>query len=137
MYSGASKDRLSCLGKKFLNGEVLKEKRGGRIPTKKDEEITMAVKKHIGSYYCRESHYSRSKCSRSYLPPELNITRMWKAFKENIKSDCSLSKYKRIFYKNFNLGFGNPHEDTCFVCKKLIIKIKRTADLGKKNELRT
>lgn len=62
---------------------------------------------------------------------------MWKNFLQSKDATCSLSKYKRIFYNHFNLGFGNPHEDTCLTCKELTIESKRTKDLEKKNELRT
>lgn len=41
------------------------------------------------------------------------------------RPQCSLSKYKKVFYKYFNLGFGNPHSDTCSTCKMYQIEIEK------------
>lgn len=107
------------------------EKLGGRKQEQIDKDISEAIKNHIRSYKCRESHYSRSKC-RSYLPPELNVQKMYKAFCDSTNLKCSLSKYKKIFYQNFNIGFGNPHSDTCFIFKEFLVNIKKTKILKKK-----
>lgn len=50
---------------------------------------------------------------------------------------CSLAKFKKVFYEDFNLGFGNPHTDTCSTCKKFLVSIKTTKDVDKRLELRT
>lgn len=50
---------------------------------------------------------------------------------------CSLSKYKSVFYKYFNIGFRNPRSDTCSTCAGYLIQIKATNDLDEKNRLRT
>lgn len=62
---------------------------------------------------------------------------MFNAFTAQTNLKCSLSKYKKFFYRNFNLGFGNPHSDTCFICKEFSVNIKKIKILEKKNELRT
>jgi len=134
---GASKDRRSGISKKFIAGQLLVENRGGRVPSQIDKDISEAIKTHISSYKCRENHYSRKKCRRNYLPPELNIQKMYKIFCDTTNFKCSLAKYKKIFYENFNLGFGNPHSDTCFICKELLVNIRKNKLLEKRNELLT
>ncbi|KAK5648380.1 hypothetical protein RI129_003272 [Pyrocoelia pectoralis] len=64
---------------------------------------------------------------------------MWKQFcnKHSDTKICSLSKFKKVFYTDFNLGFGNPHTDTCSTCKKFKVSIKNTKDIAEKGDLRT
>ncbi|KAK5637856.1 hypothetical protein RI129_000139 [Pyrocoelia pectoralis] len=112
--TGASKDRISLLAQKFLNKRPLKEARGGSRATAHDDLITSRIKQNIMQYRCRESHYSRKKCQRSYLPPTLNLNLMWERF-----------------VSSTNLQY------TCFLCKEFLIKIKNSSDLVAKNELRT
>lgn len=124
-----SRDRLARIARYFLlSGKNPEENRGGSRVTPEQHETTEAVRHHIMKYKCRQSHYSRRKCSREYLAPELNINKMHTQFcKERDlegKPKCSLSKYKHIFYSKFNLGFGSPHSDTCSTCKEQMIKIK-------------
>lgn len=118
-----------------------KEKRGGHRLKEKHDDMTRIIKRNILKYKCRETHYSRKDSSRSYLAPELNLTKMWQRYCEECQrgglAKCSLSKYKSVFYKNFNLGFGNPRTDTCSICAEYQIKIKATNDLEAKNDLRT
>lgn len=142
IFPGASRDRLARIAKNYLEtGENPKEKRGGSRIKKKDIDITDAVMNNIKQYKCRESHYSRKKTVRSYLPPELNIQKMYDKFcsEQNLKNlpTCSLSKFKRIFYTKFNLGFGNPHTDTCSSCKELLLQAKLASSLEDKNKYRT
>lgn len=112
-----------------------KERRGGN----RDKEISDLIKTHIKAYKCRESHYARKKTCRSYLPPTLNINLMWKQYcgSHSKTQSCLLAKFKKIFYSDFNLGFGNPHTDTCSTCKKFEVLIKQTKDLDKRGDLRT
>ena len=67
------------------------------------------------------SHYGRGKSKRIYLPPELNVVRMWRDWKKDRASkNCSissLSKFKKHFYRDFNIGFGNPRSDVCSYCE--------------------
>lgn len=140
--SGMSKDRLSHLACRYhVSGKIPVENRGGDRTTAKDKEVTEAIKNDIKMYKCRESHYSRNKSRRGYLPSELSINKMWQNFCKKRKtvgsSTCSLSKYKRIFYDCFNLSFKTPHTDTCSTCKIGLLKIKKENNVEKKNQLRT
>nr|CAH7721051.1 unnamed protein product [Callosobruchus chinensis] len=138
--NGVTCNRLAIVARYFLHtGEMPKERRGGDRSTLRDKEITDLIKAHIKTYKCRESHYSRNKTCRSYLPPELNINLMWKQYCDTHTEEqsCSLAKFKKIFYNDLNLGFGNPHTDTCSTCKKFEVRIKQTQDSNKKGDLRT
>nr|CAH7730369.1 unnamed protein product [Callosobruchus chinensis] len=138
--TGVTCNRLAIVARYFLHtGEMPKERRGGDRSTLRDKEITDLIKAHIKTYKCRESHYSRNKTCRSYLPPELNINLMWKQYCDTHTEEqsCSLAKFKKIFYNDLNLGFGNPHTDTCTTCKKFEVRIKQTQDSNKKGDLRT
>ena len=104
--SGMSKDKLSHLANTFhATGWSPIEKRGGDRSTVKDKEITQAIKNHIKTYKCRESHYARNKSRRGYLPSELSTKKMWANFCDRRKKKClpicSWSKYKHIFYHCF------------------------------------
>ncbi|PSN57674.1 hypothetical protein C0J52_05428 [Blattella germanica] len=71
--SGMSKDKLYHLANTFhATGRSPIEKRGGDRSTVKDKEITQAIKNHIETYKCRESHYARNKSRRRYLPSEFS-----------------------------------------------------------------
>ncbi|KAJ4426160.1 hypothetical protein ANN_26969 [Periplaneta americana] len=141
--TGFSKDRLSLLANRFYStGQSPRENRGGNTAGKNHENLTIAVKNDIKLYKCRESHYTRGKSSRGYLPPELSVKKMWTNFCEKrnnlgLLETCSLSKYKHIFYRYFNLSFRTPHTDSCSTCKIGLFQIKAETDLVKKNELRT
>ena len=105
-------------------GFSMPERRGGSRTKPCDDEVTVSIQSWISSYKCRESHYSRAKSTRSYLSPELSISKMWMAWEkkseEQTQKLASISKFKRIFYMDFNLGFGNPRSDVCSFCTSLI-----------------
>lgn len=140
-YEGVSRDRLARIARLFLEtGQTPKEHRGGDRTKDRDKKITVDVINHIKKYKCKGSHYSRGKCVRTYLPPELNLVKMYQRYCEEQKAEnksiCSISKFKKIFYTKFNMGFGSPHSDTCSTCKEFIIKIKLEHDLERRNQLR-
>lgn len=85
-----------------------------------DVDHTESIIQHIKSLRCRESHYGRNKSIRSYLPPELNVHKLWLMWKEQDPehNTSSYKKYYSIFSKNFNLGFGNPRSDVCSFCEE-------------------
>lgn len=140
--SGMSKDRLSYLASRFhKEGKLPKEMRGGDTTGKNHKDLTINIKNDIKKYKCRESHYGRGKSKRGYLPSDLTVKNMWKRFCDQRKISglklCSLSKYKNVFYKYFNLSFRTPHTDTCSTCKMGLMAIQTEKSLEKKNELRT
>lgn len=74
--TGTQRMRLLRVANAFLStGSQPKERRGGKSAKQLEAiaEMTDLIKNDIMKYKCRESHYSRNKCSRSYLPPKLNL----------------------------------------------------------------
>ena len=128
---------ITCVGKKrlynivrhfSLTGRTRLENRGGSRQTNRAVEISNSIQDWISGYKGRVSHYGRGKSERVYLPPELNVVRMWRHWKKDRASkNCSissLSKFKKHFYRDFNIGFGNPRSDVCSYCetKKNLIR---------------
>ncbi|GFS12313.1 hypothetical protein ElyMa_004856100 [Elysia marginata] len=137
-----SENRLQRLARYHkAQGQFMPERRGGSRIKCWDLEVTESIKSWISNYKCRESHYGRSKSVRSYLPPELSLNRMWRDWKayraEKEQRSASISKFKGIFYKNFNLGFGNPRTDVCSFCQTHASAIRAESDALKKQRLIT
>lgn len=74
----------------------------------------------------KKSYYSRLKLSKEYLSPDLNIHRMFKAFKEKYTNVNICERYyRRVFKKDFpKLSFKTPRTDTCRICDKMKLQIK-------------
>lgn len=93
-------------------------KSGGRNKCS-DQQIS-EICQHIDSFPKYISHYCRKETSAKFLNPDLNIPKMYDLYKEqhtdNNTKLVSLSTYKKIFYKYFNLRFKLPQKDTCLVC---------------------
>jgi len=82
-----------------------------------------------------QSLYGRNKSICSYLPPDLSICkifRMWKMTRRQMKKKvCSYQKYRQIFCSSFNLGFGNPRQDTGSFYASKIIELRNAAGVKK------
>ena len=74
-----------------------------------------AVKDFLKSLPGRESHYSRNKSRKLYLPFELkNLKNVWKMYaKKHPNLPVAYEYFRNIFKLNFNLGFGSPKTDAC------------------------
>lgn len=75
-----------------------------------DESIKQTVRDHINSFETVESHYCRQKSFRKYLPPTLNLCKMFTLYLEycqdhNIAHPASEAMYRVIFTTEFNLSF--------------------------------
>jgi len=95
-------------------------------PNKCPPSTVDCVKAHIASFPQYQSHYSRrDNINRTYLGPELSISKMYDLYCEN-KDWPSVSSafYRRIFCEHFNLGFSTPKTDTCKKCESLSVKMK-------------
>jgi len=112
-----------------------KERRGGSRRSARDFDVTKSVCDHIQSFQCRQSHYGKAKSMRSYLPPELSIKKMYAMWKYRQQSQkktmCGYDKYRNIFCQQFNLSFGNPHQDTCSCCATKTLKMQRATGSDK------
>jgi hypothetical protein len=90
------------------------------------------VHAHIKSLRGRKSHYSLSETRRIYLPDELNISKLYKMYKErNQQSRVSYEIYRRIFNNSYNISFGYPRKDTCSTCDVHVVKLRQlSADIA-------
>ena len=111
--------------KKGLN--TITDLRGKGTKTKKySAQVRGDIKAHIDSFPREENHYSRSKSAKQFLSPDLNINRMYRAFKEKYPQTIVTYKfYSEVFHTDFpDLRFGRPRSDTCGSCDKYNNKIK-------------
>lgn len=125
------KDRVTgILQRSFKNGgSIAKENRGGNHKIAQYAEKRRRVEQFIESLEAAEPHYCRSKSSiRVYLPPELNIVKLWKIYQEQVQDTTSLkvkqSFFRGIFNRKYNVEFGSPLKDTCSRCFELTRKIE-------------
>lgn len=120
-----------CLGEKFVKlslekhfdgGLITPDQRGKHTPANKPPDLMFqSVIDHINSYPSYESHYSRQKSERKFLGPDLNISTMYKQYKNwmNEREPNLVAKewlYRNIFNTKFNLSFKLPSVDTCDDC---------------------
>ncbi|CAG9833239.1 unnamed protein product [Diabrotica balteata] len=73
----------------------------------------------------RSSRYSNLKTSKTYLPEELNITKMYSMFKKKFPhTNISYDSYKKVFNEKYNISFGYPRSDTCSQCDEMNSQLK-------------
>ena len=102
-------------------GSVATEKRGKHCRQRKiPAEIQKNMFDHIASFSTVESHYCRASSRKKYLPAHLSVAKMFEMFKkiqiEQSLKFGSLAKYRKIFDRDFNLGFFKPKKDQCDIC---------------------
>lgn len=118
-----TKHRVIGVFNKFKKGSshVPVETRGGNHKEAKFGPKREAVRSFICSLKACESHYSRGKSSRVYLPSELSISKLWKMFNEGkLESEMvTESLFRKVFCTSFNIGFSNPAVDECSTCIEL------------------
>lgn len=102
------------------------DQRGLHVPGNKiNTEFLNLVKEHINSFPKYISHYTRKdNPNRKYLSGDLNVSKMYKLYKEFCAEKeahpLKLSKYRDIFNTHFNLAFHKPYSDTCSKCDTFI-----------------
>lgn len=123
---GIGKKRIETIQKSLkASGTVSKDKRGSNIKKHKLPELVLRkIKSHISSFRGRNSHYSRSKTRKLYLPEDLNIKKMYKIYLELKNPPVSYETYRHIFNTNFNISFGYPRSDTCSSCDQFLAELK-------------
>lgn len=112
----------TTLKKKDANGIVEQEMRGKHgNHNKLDHSLIDGVKNHINSIPRIESHYLRNQTTREYFEGDLNITTLYRLYKEQcIQSGDNYVKkciYERVFNSDFNIGFFKPKKDQCSTCE--------------------
>lgn len=106
------------------SGVVLEDRRGKACKNSKlDDSVKDSVRSHIDSFQTIESHYCRKSTERKYLPPTLNISRMYLLYQEycqenNIPNIATESIYRQIFNTEYNISFFQPKKDWCDICHK-------------------
>lgn len=105
------------------------ENRGKSVSVNKtSESIAKVVREFIESIPKYESHYSRAKSQRMYLSSSLNISTLYKEYKNvrEFRSEEAVSEYvfRQIFNTEFNLSFKRPHSDSCKTCDELNVNMK-------------
>nr|CAD7426840.1 unnamed protein product [Timema monikensis] len=130
---GVTPRRVQLLGEKILAGKMdSSDQRGGPRRTLNNIEWTDKIVEHIKSFPTIESHYARKIYpNKLFLSPDLNVSRMYRAFLEKYCSECLPGRppvtrqwYNEIFLLRFNLSFARPKVDTCSTCDSLAVKIK-------------
>ena len=72
------------------------------------------IKYHIASFPTKVSHYSRRDSLNLWLNPGINLTKIYRLFKEKYPDIlANLTLYSKIFKRDFNLHFGTIQSDTC------------------------
>lgn len=125
--------------KKQLGHTVYVDKRGAaKKPRKYFPELREQIRAHIELFPIEENHYSRKKSEKKFLSPDLNMNRLYIAFKKKYpKTIASYRYFCDTFKKDFpNLRFGRPRSDTCSNCDLYQNKIRSSADPVTKAQFR-
>lgn len=123
------KERVQGVLQRFYtdSGRMAKERRGGDHRSHKNATKRHAVKSFIESLSISEPHYCRGKSSiRVYLPPELNIKKLWRIYSEPERNNPDVKEcfFRNIFNSSYNIGFGSPRTDACSTCLELSERLK-------------
>ncbi|XP_050310440.1 uncharacterized protein LOC126746304 isoform X2 [Anthonomus grandis grandis] len=110
----------SSLQKQTSRGVLEKDRRGKHTPSHKlSAEVDAFIREHILSFPSVESHYCRKSNDRRYSDASLNISVMYRMYKDvcrakNVKT-VTLEKYRSIF-REYKLSFFVPKKDQCKTC---------------------
>lgn len=112
--------------------------RGTSSPANKtsDEDIEL-IRTHILSVPSYESHYSRKKSSKRYLPHHYTLSRMYDEYKKWLpqhKHAVSRFVYQKVFH-SLGIKIKQPHKDTCALCDKYKLRLQAAPDAQLQEEL--
>ncbi|CAH2019861.1 unnamed protein product [Acanthoscelides obtectus] len=126
------------IGKLKANMNNLQDQRGKHLnsPKKLKNMDVGLISDHIRSFPLQENYYSRNTSAKQCLPADLNISKMFRLFKEKYPdaNNISFRVYHDIFKSKFNLRFGLPRSDTCSYCDKLFMELCSTDDANEKKK---
>ncbi len=135
---GITTQKIATLVMKKKSGVTtfVDERGGKRGDSKYSVTERKLVREHINSFPQEVSHYCRTQngTEKKYLSPDLNIYKLYRAFKLKYP-DTTISHryYYRVFKKDFpNLSFKQPRMDTCKTCDLLNLKSKSSNEEGRK-----
>lgn len=98
-----------------------------KLHSSKVEEI----RSHINSFPKYVSHYTRTQTNSKFLHSTLSLALMYRLYKEKIENPVSVSVYKKVFYRDFNLRFKIPKKDTCKKCDHYLVKMKNAVGIDR------
>lgn len=88
-------------------------------PRNYSKQAITLIMHHIRTFSPRQSHYSlRKNPNQMYLPSELTVKDMHKAFLQEYYLNVPYKMYWKVFKTKFNIKFGFPRTDTCAECDK-------------------
>ncbi|CAK1589044.1 unnamed protein product [Parnassius mnemosyne] len=134
-------DRVKGVINRFYTsgGAQAVEGRGGDRKSMNYKAKRLSVQWFIEKFKAQESHYCRTDTKRLYLPPELNIRKMWRMYNSEREYDLKVKQsfFRKIFCTDYNIGFGSPRTDVCSTCISLQEQMKAGTDPRNKNQLIT
>lgn len=129
IVSGIGRTRLKNIVHKVHCCQPIEEKRGGDRVGDLNLMKKEKVREFIGNLKGTESHYNRNKSKRIYLSCDLSIRKLWTLYNSQASPDMKVAQtmFRRIFTREYNLGFRSPASDACSTCCLLKEKIKNAA----------
>lgn len=117
--------------KSAVENPIAIDRRGiGPSANKTKEADKETVRQFINSIPKYESHYGRSHSEKKYLHHSLNMSILYKEYKESqeMKNQTfvSLFIFREMFNTEFNLSFKRKHSDTCKTCDEFKVAIGST-----------
>ncbi|KAK3085282.1 hypothetical protein FSP39_001017 [Pinctada imbricata] len=97
------------------------DKRGRHVPHNLTPEPSMEhVRRHIESFPVMDPHYTRKDTRRKFLGSDLNISKMYRLYKDecvqNRRKPVGAGKYRKVFCEEYNFSFHTPKKDQCQLC---------------------
>lgn len=132
-----SRYRVQNIGRRYLlDGDTPKERRGGDTLSTKFQQRREGVKSFISQLHFIESHYTREKSCRKYLPSDSTIKKLWRAYNNKVDQGLRVKYvfFLRIFNYDFNISFKSPATDACSECIRLKALIPVTTSQPQKQE---
>lgn len=134
--SRAQVDNLVSKKKSSKTGFIDPDCRGKHEPKNKKTEERNFIRQFIDAYPKYESHYSRKRSKKLYLPSNLNIKKMYDEYKDLKKkaseTHVSYDVFKQVF-KETGYAFKAPKVDTCKTCDVFVLKLKQSVPGEKDN----
>lgn len=111
----------NALNKTNSEGFIDSDRRGKHgNQAKLDTDMKQFIREHIQSIPKIESHYLRAQSTRDYIDGSLNISTLYRLYKEECeKNDNHIAKkctYRNIFNNEFNISWYTPKKDQCTLC---------------------
>ena len=132
---GLGRTRVENIAKHCYSGSgsLRCEKRGGDRKEEKFRGKKQTVRKFLKQLMGRECHKTR----KMYLPSDItSVKQLWRLYQEQHANEVVKYEYfRRIFRREFRIGFCSPKTDACSMCERLTNQMKMELDPVKKQAL--